>query len=348
MTPAKISPQDRSEFVRQMPKAELHVHFEGSIGAPTILELAARRKIDLPARDEQGIERWLDFRDFDHFLEIYLTISRCLRDPEDFQLAAEAFLQERARENILYTEAHFTISTHVANGANADEVADALAETVTAGEKNLGVRLRWIPDIVRNVNYGRADQTLEWALDHRDRYVVALGLSGKESHPAQPFREHFAVAAREGLHRTVHAGEQTGPDAVWDALEHCGAERIGHGIRSVEDPHLMELLRERSIPLEISPTSNVRLGLVASLEDHPVRELRAAGVPWTLNSDDPALFRVSLTEELEATGALLDLDLHELAGLSMTALEHAFLEDADRASLQDLFGAWFAEAGVLR
>lgn len=347
-TSDRTGQDERSEFIRRMPKAELHVHLEGSIGARTLLELAARRGVELPARDVPGIESWLNFRDFDHFLEIYLTISRCLRDPEDFQLATAAFLEERARENILYTEAHFTISTHVANGANGSEVAEALAETVAAGEKDLGVRLRWIPDIVRNVDFGRADQTLEWALDHRDKYVVGLGLSGKESHPAQPFREHFAVAEKEGLHRTVHAGEQSGAAAIWDALEHCRAERIGHGIRSVEDPKLLDVLRERKIPLEVCPTSNLRLGLVPSLEEHPVLGIHDAGIPWTLNSDDPALFHISLTQEFEAVGDLMSLDLRELAGLSMAALEHAFLEDSERASLQRVFREWFADQGVDR
>jgi adenosine deaminase len=329
-----------------MPKAELHVHLEGAIRAPTLLELAARRGLELPAGDVHGIEQWLDFRDFDHFLDVYLTISRCLRDPEDFQLAALAFLEEQARQNILYTEAHFTISTHLANGANGQEVAEALAETVDAAEKNLGVILRWIPDIVRNADFGRADQTLEWALDNRDKHVVALGLSGKESHPAQPFSEHFAVAARERLHRTVHAGEQTDSESVWDALEHCGAERIGHGIRAVADPKLIELLRERNIPLEVSPTSNVRLGLVPNLEEHPVRDLHSAGVAWSLNSDDPALFHTSLTAELESVGELMDLDPPDLAGLSMAAVEHAFLKEDERATLESRFRAWFADAGV--
>ena len=348
MTSDRTVRHERSEFIRRMPKAELHVHLEGSIRAPTLLELAARRNVELPARDVAGIERWLTFRDFDHFLEIYLTISRCLRNPEDFQLATAAFLEERARENILYTEAHLTISTHVANGANGDEIAEALAETVAAGEKDLGVRLRWIADIVRNVDFGRADQTLEWALDHLDKYVVGLGLSGKESHPAQPFREHFAVAETEGLHRTVHAGEQSGAAAIWDALEHCGAERIGHGIRSVEDPRLLDVLRERKIPLEVCPTSNLRLGLVPSLEEHPVLGIHDAGIPWTLNSDDPALFHSSLTQEFEAVGDLMSLDLRELAELSMAALEHAFLEDSERASLQRVFRTWFTDQGVDR
>ncbi|MFQ5527359.1 MAG: adenosine deaminase, partial [Thermoanaerobaculia bacterium] len=262
-----------ADFIRRMPKAELHVHLEGSIRAETLLELAARRGVNLPADDVDGLERWLEFRDFDHFLEVYLTISRCLRDPEDFQLATRDFLEDQAAQNIRYTEAHFTISTHVANGANADEVAHALAETISQAEHELDVHLRWIPDIVRNMEHSRADQTLEWALGNRDRFVVALGLAGKEDWPARPFAAHFEAAAAEGLHRAVHAGEQTGAGAVREALEICCAERIGHGIRSVEDPSLLETLRERRVPLEISPTSNISLGLVPDLEEHPVRQI---------------------------------------------------------------------------
>lgn len=346
MKTATSEQHERSEFIRRMPKAELHVHLEGAIRAPTLLTLARRRNVDLPARDVRGVERWLEFRDFDQFLEVYLTISRCLRDPEDFQFAVEAFLEERARENILYTEAHFTISTHAANGANIAEVAEALAETIAEGERELGVRLRWIPDIVRNVEFAQADQTLEWALANQDKYVVALGLSGKEEYPSHPFREHFEVAASAGLGRTVHAGEQCGADAIWSALEDCGAERIGHGFRSIEDPRLLESLAQRSIPLEICPSSNVALKLVPSLAQHSLREIHAAGVPWSLNSDDPALFHTSLTDEIGAVGELLGLNRKQLAGLSMTALEHAFLAQSERAVMQEAFRDWFAAQGI--
>lgn len=329
-----------------MPKVELHVHLEGAIRAPTLLQLATRRSVELPAHDVPGIERWLEFRDFDHFLEVYLTISSCLRDPEDFQLITRAFLEEQARQNVRYTEAHFTISTHIANGANADEVAEAVAETVRDGEKNLGVRLRWIPDIVRNVDPSRADQTLEWALNHRDRFVVALGLAGKESSPTDPFREHFRAAKAEGLHRAVHAGEQCGPAVVWDALELCDAERIGHGIRAVDDPELTAELRRRRIPLEVSPTSNVRLQLVPSYSGHPLREIRRQGLSFSVNSDDPALFHTSLTEELELAAGLLELERDEIARLSMSALEQAFLEPEETAALSAEFAAWFEQSGV--
>ena len=344
---ASVTPDpELTDFIRRMPKVELHVHLEGAIRAPTLLRLAARRGVDLPANDVQGLERWLEFRDFHHFLEIYLTISRCLRDPEDFQLVAKAFLEEQARQNIRYSEAHFTISTHVANGANPGEVAEALAETVVEGERNLGVAVRWIPDIVRNVEPARADQTLEWALEHRDRFVVALGLSGKEDYSSLPFREHFAAAEAEGLHRTVHAGEQTGAEAVWDALESCAAERIGHGIRSVDDPELLDVLCQRGIPLEVSPTSNVRLGLAPSLAEHPLRQLHDSGVRWSVNSDDPAMFHTTLTREFEQVAELLGFGRREVAELSIAALEHAFLDSDERQRLHDEFQAWFEDSGV--
>lgn len=346
MNAANTPQLERSDFIRRMPKAELHVHLEGAIGPRTLLDLARRRRVDLPASDVEGIERWFAFRDFDQFLEIYLTVSRCLRDPEDFQLAARSFLEDRARQNILYTEAHFTISTHVANGANPGEVADALAETVSAGEREHGVVLRWIPDIVRNVDYERADQTLEWALEHRDKHVVALGLAGKEESSAQPFREHFALASEAGLRRTVHAGEQCGPEAIWEALEACGAERIGHGFRSIEDPRLVEVLVDRQLPLEVCPTSNVALGLVPALEDHPLGRLRDAGVRWSLGSDDPALFGTTLTEEIDRTARILDLDRTELARLSLAALRQAFVDGREQERLLRAFREWFTEQGV--
>ncbi len=335
-----------SDFIRRMPKVELHVHLEGAIRAPTLLQLAKRRSVELPAGDVAGIERWLEFRDFDHFLEVYLTISRCLRDPEDFQLITAAFLEEQARQNIRHTEAHFTISTHIANGVNAGEVAEALAETVLDGERNLGVRLRWIPDIVRNVDPSRADQTLEWALSHRDHFVAAIGLSGKESHAAAPFREHFEVAKAEGLHRAVHAGEQSGPATVWEALELCGAERIGHGIRAVDDPDLVDELRRRRIPLEVNPTSNVCLGLVASLAEHPIRVIREEGLSFSINSDDPALFHTSLTRELELVAGELALNRREVASLSTAALDQAFLTPGERDTLAGEFAAWFEKDGL--
>ena len=332
-------------FIREMPKAELHVHLEGSIRPRTLLQLAKRHRVSLPADTIEGLREWFRFRDFEHFVEIYLTCSQSLRDPEDFQLVAREFLAEQAAQNIRYSEVHFTVATHIRNGANGAEVAAALSETLQEEEQRLGVTARWIPDIVRDVTWEWADRTLEWALDGRGQGVVALGLSGFEASSDEPFREHFHVARQEGLHRVAHAGEHEGPESVRSALEICQPERIGHGIRSVEDVELMDELVERQIPLEICPTSNVRLGAVADLESHPIERIRSAGVPVTLNSDDPPLFETTLTEEFRRVSETFGLGAQDLAALSWAALQHAFVSGDERRVLEVQFRRQFRDLG---
>ena len=333
------------DFVRRMPKVELHVHLEGSIRPGTLLELARRRRVDLPADDVDGLHRWFRFRDFEHFVQIYLTCSRCLRDPEDFQLILEEFLVQQSRQQVLYSEVHFTISTHLANGANGDEVADAMFETLTETENKYGIRARIIPDIVRNVGVERADQTVEWALDARDRGVVALGLSGLEWEDDSPFEEHFRVAAAEGLHRVAHAGEHAGPESIVSALATCQAQRLGHGIRAIDDPVLVERLVEEQIPLEVCPPSNFRLKAVESLPEHPFDQLYRAGLLVTVNSDDPALFDTTLTDEYLGLAETFGYSAKELAGFSWTALKSAFLTAPERIELEAMFTEKLEEVG---
>ncbi len=321
------------QLALRMPKVELHLHLEGSIRPRTLLDLARRRRVDLPASDEEGVRRWLRFRDFEEFVQVYLVCSRCLRDPEDFQRLADELMADQARQNVVYSEVHFTISTHVANGVNAEEVGDALGETLEAGERRHGVRMALVPDIVRNVDPRRADLTLEWALANRSRGVVALGISGIEDRDDAPFREHFEVARREGLHRVAHAGEQCGPESIRSALECFAPERIGHGIRAVDDPALLAELGERALPLEICPTSNLRLGLVDSLREHPFGRLREAGLELSVNSDDPGFFGTTLADEYLALAEAFELGGEDLARLSLAALRHSFLAAEERQRL---------------
>jgi adenosine deaminase len=335
-----------ASFLLRMPKAELHVHLEGSIRPSTLLTLARRHGIDLPARDEEGLARWFRFRDFEHFVEVYLTVSRCLRDAADFHTLALDFLAEQARQNVLYSEAHFTISTHLAHGVDGDEVADALGAAITEGRRRFGVDLRLIPDIVRNVGEGPADSTLEWALAYRGRGVVALGLSGSEDRfPSEPFREHFEEAARAGLHRVAHAGEHAGPESIRSALEVCAAERIGHGVRAVEEPALVAELARAGIPLEVCPTSNVRLGVFPSLAEHTFDRLYRAGVRLSVNSDDPPFFDTTLSAEYQALHDTFGYDADDLAALSLAALADAFLPAVEKEVLDAEFRRQLAELG---
>jgi adenosine deaminase len=330
-----------------MPKVELHVHLEGSMRPAVLLELARRNGVALPADDEAGLARWFRFRDFEHFVQVYLTCSEALRTPEDFQLLVSDVLAEQARQNVLYTEAHFTIGTHLSNGRNGDEVLAALEAAVRDGEARLGVRLRLIPDIVRNVPW-MADRTLEWTLAARARgLAVALGLSGSEARFANDrFREHFAAAARAGLHCVAHAGEHAGPESIRSALAVCRAERIGHGVRAVEDPALMAELRERGIPLEICPSSNVCLGVIPDLEHHPFDQLARAGCRVTVNSDDPAFFDTTLTDEYLRLSRTFGYDRAALADLALAGLSASFLPEDERATLEAVFRERTAGLGL--
>jgi aminodeoxyfutalosine deaminase len=334
-------------FLLRLPKVELHVHLEGSMRPAVLLELARRNGIDLPAKDEAGLKRWFRFTDFEHFVQVYLACSRALQKPEDFQLLTLDVLAEQAYQNVVYTEAHFTISTHLMNGANGGEVLAAMAEAIAEGERRYGVTLRLIPDIVRNVGVEPADRTLEWALEGRKRGVVAaLGLSGSERlYPNEPFREHFAKAKREGLHRVAHAGEHAGPESIRSVLEVCGAERIGHGVHAIDDPKLVEELRASQIPLEVCPSSNVCLGVAPDVASHPFDRLYRAGLALSVNSDDPAFFNTNLTLEFLRLHQTFGYSPAELAGFSLAALRQSFLPEAEKEALSESFREQFDALG---
>ncbi len=348
--PALAAPRPRGEerldqFLLRMPKVELHVHLEGSMRPATLLALARRNGVELPADDEAGLQRWFRFRSFDHFVEVYLTCSRALAEPEDFRQLALDFMAEMERQNILYSEAHFTIGTHIGYGRDPEEIRQALAEAVAEGERRHYVRLRLIPDIVRNVP-AMADHTLEWALSAQDGLVVALGLSGTEAiFPSHPFREHFEYARRQGLHRVAHAGEHAGPGSIRAVLDVCSAERIGHGVRAVDDPALVAELAGRGIPLEVCPTSNLCLGVAPDLASHPFDRLYRSGVAVTVNSDDPPFFNTTLSDEYRRLAATFGYSAGELAGLSLTALRHAFLPEEEKAQLAAEFRRQFERLG---
>ena len=335
--------------VVRMPKVELHVHLEGTFRPATLLALARKNGVRLPADDVDGIRRWFRFEDFEHFVEIYVTCSRCLRDPEDFHVLALDFLAEQAIQNVLYTEVHFTISTHLWNGLDGEGIRQALKEAAEDGERRHGIRMKLIPDIVRNLETERADATIRWAVDGKNDGVVALGIGGMElGYSNEPFRSYYETAAQEGLHRVAHAGETDGPDSIRSALEVLGAERIGHGVRAIDDPALVTELAQRGIPLEVCLSSNVALGVYPSIADHPVKKLIDAGLEVTVNSDDPPLFGTNLTREYLHLHRTFGLGAEELAQLAWNGVRHAFVEGEERTALEKEFEEGMAAVGMGR
>jgi len=322
-------------FLAALPKVELHVHLEGAMPPATLLDLARRHRVRLPADTLEGLRDWFRFRDFDHFVEIYLACSSVLKQPEDFQRLVRDFAAEQERQGIRYSEVHFTIGTHWLSGLPIDEILDAIGETIREEERRRPARIRLIPDIVRDVGAKTADPTLDWAIEAKKRgLAVALGLTGREAIcPSEPFADHFAAAAEAGLHCVAHAGEHAGPASIESVLGPCRAERIGHGVRAVEDEALVARLASRRTPLEVCPTSNLSLGLAPDVARHPFDRLRRAGCELSVNTDDPALFGVDLPRELANLADGYGYGVETLVELVIAGVRHSFLPEEEKALL---------------
>lgn len=333
-------------FIQAMPKVELHVHLEGTMQPETLRDLAAEHGVSLPAPDVEGLRRWFTFRDFDQFMAVYMAICDCLRRPEDFARITYEYGASMASQNIRYAEVTFSPGTHVLRpgGLPFEALLDALNAGRMRAQAEFGVEMRWIPDIVR-CNLETAMTVAEWLTSEQARAggVIAIGLGGPEAgYPPEDFAEAFALARRAGLHSNPHAGEMAGPESIWGALRALGAERLGHGVRAIEDPSLVHHLAAQQTALEINPTSNLRLGVYPTYAVHPLKALLEAGVLVTINSDDPALFNTTLVEEYLHALDGCGLSLDQLEHVALNAVRAAYLPAAEKWRLCDEFSEAYA------
>ena len=302
-----------NDFLIEVPKAELHLHLEGSVEPETLYELD-------PSTPIEEFRALYYYSDFEAFLRVFGAVGKRLRTPEDYGLITRRLLERLAAQHVRYAEIIISAGVVLWKKQDFPGVFDCIREAAAGSE----VKVRWILDAVRQFGAEAAMQVAELAAQRVDRGVIAFGIGGSEERgPAKWFGEVFAFAKKAGLHLTAHAGESMGPESVWDALE-LGAERIGHGIAAVRDEALMRQLRERGIPLEICITSNLVTGVVKRVEDHPVRRLFDAGVPIVLNSDDPAMFRCTLVGEYQLARREFDFTEAELRGLVENGFRYAF------------------------
>jgi adenosine deaminase len=315
--------------IQAMPKAEIHVHLEGATTAATIYELAQRNQVELPVESAEEWQTFYEFRNFDHFVEVYIMALQCMRSPEDYALMVERFVQQQAEQNIRYSEVYISDSLHIRQIPD-DELVDAIAIAAEAGEERYGSRVRFIADISRE-HPDTQTRVLEFALQGKKRGIfIGLSIGGIEvGFPPSLFTETYAEARQQGLRVVAHAGETEGAHSIWGAIEHLQVERIGHGIRCLEDPALVDLLRQRQIPLEVSPQSNYRLRLIQPDSPHPIRQMFDAGLYCTLNSDDPAMFSTSLNNEY-LTLATQGFSWEELWQLNLNTLEATFLSETEK------------------
>jgi len=327
---------DLTAFIAGLPKAELHVHHVGSASPRIVAELAARSDGASPVPpDPDALAEYFAFHDFEHFIEVYLSVVDLITEPEDVRLLTYEVARDLARQQVRYAEVTVSPWSHTSRGIPAPAVCEAIEDARVAAERDLGIVLRWCFDIPGESGVPAADATLAIALEQRPEGLVSFGLGGPEVGVPRPqFGPHFDAARAAGLRSVPHAGETTGPGTVWDALEHLGAERIGHGISAVHDPDLVAHLVEHGIPLEVCPTSNVRTGAVASLDEHPLPRLVAAGVTVSINSDDPPMFGTTLNDEYAVAADLLELDAAGVADLAIAAVDASFMSSSDRTRLR--------------
>ncbi|MEV4343926.1 adenosine deaminase [Actinoplanes sp. NPDC049596] len=322
-------------FIAGLPKVELHVHHVGSASPRIVAELAARHEGSTPVpADPAALADYFAFRDFAHFIDVYLSVVDLIRDDEDVRTLTYEVARELARQQVRYAELTITPYSSVRRGIAAPAFCAAIEDARSAAAKEFGIELRWCFDIPGEAGLVSAEETLRVALEEQPDGLISFGLGGPEIGVPRPqFKPFFDKARAAGLHSVPHAGETTGPETIWDALRELGAERIGHGISAAQDPALMAHLAEHRIPLEISPTSNLRTRAVPSLDEHPLPKLVAAGVPVSINSDDPPMFGTTLEAEYAVAARLLDLDAKGVAGLARAGVEQSFLAPERKQAL---------------
>ena len=335
-----MKPRPLSEQFLAKPKAELHLHLRGAMPAAFFAELVAKHPPQQAFADApedhlaifrssphlkhlaQGLlsppeaaDALFRFQTFREFLASYLLTSYFFRDIKDFWRLIIAVRDTLAAQNIVYAEVTVSLIEYVRRGLKLPEMIEVMDQTASEAK----VRLRWIVDLVRDVGPEVALGLLKDCLAHKPASVCGITIGGSEhKFPAREFAEHYQLAREHGLGLTAHAGEVMGPESVWDAVRSLGVNRIGHGVRSIEDPRLVEHLAENGIPLEICPTSNLKTGVYPSYAEHPVRKLYEAGIPISINTDDPSFFACTLNGEFQHLTDLgfTELELDQLAGNS--------------------------------
>ena len=301
------------DFAALLPKAELHLHLEGSVDAETLHELD-------PATPLEELRALYHYPNFNAFLKTFGAVVTRLARPEDYALITRRLLERLAAQNVRYAEIIIAAGVVLWKKQEFGPIFDAIHDAALGSP----VKVRWILDAVRQFGVEPAWDVARLAVARQDRGVAAIGIGGSEERgPAEWSKEVFAFAKSAGLHLTAHAGESGGPESVWEALV-LGAERIGHGIAAVRDPGLMRHLRDRDIPLEICITSNLVTGVVARLEDHPIRALYDAGVPIVLNTDDPAMFGCTLVDEYRLAARAFGFSGAELRGIAENGFRYGF------------------------
>ena len=351
LTPGSGNISEPSSFIRSLPKAELHLHLEGTVDPTTLAELSRRHPTPLPVLNnrykdvsdsgrvlsEEDARSVYEYKNFVGFLLAFKAVTERLRDPEDYELITYRMIEKLSREGVVYAEVYVSVGVIFWRGQEFDPLFEGMELGRIRGEGDFGVKIRWIFDAVRHFGPEEGRKVVEKAIQLRDRNVIGIGIGGDEARgPAGNFREVFAEASHHGLHLTAHAGESTGPESIWAALRELHAERIGHGLHALEDPSLVEHLAKTGTPVEICLTSNLRTGCCRTMKQHPVRKLFDSGVRITIATDDPEMFGTSLCREYQLLQNEFGFSNQELRRLASDSFEASFLPSGEKRKYLEL------------
>lgn len=323
-------------FIRQLPKAELHLHLEGAVDPATLLELRERHGERATLPEVEALYRYSDFQSF---LMAFKAVSAHLRGPDDYELITCRLMQRLKEENVLHAEVYVAVGVCLYRQQDFAAIFEGLERGRARGARDFGVSLLWIFDATRHFGVEEAQKVFELAVLYQDRHVIGVGIGGDEQKaPPELFRSVYGYAEDNGLHLTAHAGETASPESIWGALN-LHAERIGHGLTAAQDADLIEELAQRQIPVELCITSNLRTGVCKAVAEHPTKNYFDQGVMITLNTDDPALFGTTLSREYQLAQETFGFTDEHLRELARNSFEASFLPAEKKLELLSLFDA---------
>ena len=340
------------DFILALPKAELHLHLEGTVDPPTLSELSRRHPTPLQTannryRDLEGSGRVFteeearalyQYRDFSGFLLAFKAVTERLRTAEDYELVTYRMMEKLHAQNVVHAEVYLSVGVIHWRGQEFAPLLEGAERGRRRGERDFGMSLYWIFDAVRHFGVEEARRVVDEAIQLKESNVVGIGIGGDERRaPPEQFREVYEHAAEHGLRLTVHAGETVGPESIWGALRELKPDRIGHGLHAIDDPALVQHLAEKQIPVEICITSNRMTGCCPALEQHPVRKLFDAGVPVILNTDDPEMFHTTLLREYQIVQQVFGFSEAELCELAKNSFRNSFLPAEQQRARLDSF-----------
>lgn len=328
---------DIEGLIRALPKVEQHVHIVGSTRPETLLWLAEEGGIEKPYKTLEDARRFFQYRDFPHFISVYSTVVDCITSEDQFDRITYEMLECDACCNVRYVEASFSAPDHVQKGLDYSLMLDAINRGVRRAHGDFGIECNLRVDLVRNYGPDVGMEVLDW-IEGKGDNIVSVDIGGSEERfPPKPFAPVYRRAREMGLHLVAHAGEAAGPESIWEAVRYLDVEHIGHGVAASSDLKLTEYLLERGVTIETCPISNVRTGVVSSLESHPIRTFLERGLEVTVSTDDPSMFGTDMNNEYLQLHRMLNFTLPELFRLSLNAVDSSFLPEERRINMRESF-----------